>query len=129
MSHESPTDVTVLQADILDHASEFVALVCQNAPEHYRAMLRKDHFRKLLQQENAFNHGKLFTYAEYRVFRAEFLHRFPTASPHACISAFSKLFLKNDISITNLVNALETGLSTDLLYLQGKRSPAEDTDI
>ena len=54
-----------------------------------------------------FNHGKLYVYAEFCVFRSEFLGRFNDASPAACINAFSGLFLKNDISITNLVEFIE----------------------
>jgi len=55
----------------------------------------------------AFNHGKLYAWAEYCVFRQEFRARFPDASDSACINAFSRLLLKNDISITNLVEYCE----------------------
>jgi hypothetical protein len=60
-----------------------------------------------LEQDNSFNHGKIYVYAEFIVFRAEFRARFPDAAESACINAFSKLLLKNDISITNLVAFME----------------------
>ena len=41
------------------------------------------------------------------MFRREFMERFPEATPFACINAFSGLFLKNDISISNLVEYVE----------------------
>ena len=53
--------------------------------------------QRLLAEDNALNPGKIYAWAEYRVFRREFQARFPDASPKACINAFCKLFLKNDI--------------------------------
>jgi len=101
-------DVLSLHSSVLDHASEFVELVYLEAPARYRALLDSQRFEMQLQQKNTFNHGKLFAYAEFIVFREEFRKRFPEASRSACINAFSKLFLKNDISITNLLNYLES---------------------
>ncbi|MFC1740040.1 hypothetical protein ACFL0N_01000 [Pseudomonadota bacterium] len=101
-----PEDVNH-RANILDHASEFVELVYDNAPAEYRRLLASGRFHAELAQENAFNHGKLYVYAEFSVFRREFLRRFPDAQAAACINAFSSLLLKNDISITNLVDFLE----------------------
>lgn len=64
-------------------------------------------FQRELEQDSRFNHGKLFAYAEFVVFRREFRARFPEASTATCINAFSGLFLKNDISITNLIDFVE----------------------
>jgi hypothetical protein len=126
MTRDVSTEVTGLQPELLDHASEFVSVVYRRAPECYRDLVDSDRFRLLLGQDNAFNHGKLYAYAEYRVFRSEFLERFPGASSQACINAFSKLFLKNDISITNLVDAIEGAAGQELLFIQGKESPVRD---
>ena len=101
------TDVQGLQADVLDHSSEFVELVFDEAPAEYQRLMVSERFRREMEQDNAFNHGKLYAYAELVVFRREFRQRFPGSSPTACINAFSKLFLKNDISITNLVDFVE----------------------
>jgi hypothetical protein len=128
MERDRPKDILSLQPDVLDHAREFVAVVYEQAPGRYRELLADSRFQRLLGQANALNHGKLFAYAEFDVFRAEFMLRFPGATAHACINAFSKLFLKNDISMTNLVRALEEYAARDLLYLQGRRNPAEDAD-
>jgi hypothetical protein len=91
----------------LVHSSEFVELVCRAATAEYQRLLATERFQRELEQDNRFNHGKLFAYAEFVVFRKEFRERFPDASPAACINAFSGLFLKNDISITNLVEFVE----------------------
>ena len=101
------TELTNLQASVLDHSSEFVELVYRDAPSEYRSLLGSERFRRELEQENVFNHGKLFAYAEFVVFRREFRERFPDSSPAACVNAFSSLFLKNDISISNLVDFVE----------------------
>jgi len=101
------TDVLSLQADVLDHSSDFVELVFRQAPAEYKRLLDSDYFRGELELDNVFNHGKLFAYAEFVVFRGEFRDRFPDSSPAACINAFCSLFLKNDISITNLVDFVE----------------------
>lgn len=79
----------------------------RKAPAEYRRLLGSDRFRRELEQDNSFNHGKIYVYAEFVVFRAEFRARFPDAAQSACINAFSKLLLKNDISITNLVAFME----------------------
>ena len=106
-NHSLTTDVTGMQASVLDHASEFVDLVHEKAAGEYRRLLDSGRFRGELARESVFNHGKLYVYAEFSVFRSEFLRRFPDASPAACINAFSSLLLKNDISITNLVEFVE----------------------
>jgi hypothetical protein len=100
-------DLVSLQADVLDHAREFVELVCRQAPVEYQRLLSSERFRPDLGQDGTFNHGKLYAYAEFTVFRREFLDRFPGASAPACINAFSSLFLKNDISIHNLLEYIE----------------------
>jgi len=101
------TEVSGFRANVLNHSSEFVELVYRDAPAEYRRLMTLERFRRELDQENRFNHGKLYAYAEFVVFRKEFRERFPDASPAACINAFSSLFLKNDISITNLVEFVE----------------------
>ena len=105
--YSSANDLMVIQANVLDHSSEFVQIDYQAAPGEYRALLSSGRFDQRLQHDAVFNHGKLYAYAEYAVFRREFLLRFPDASPFACINAFSSLFLKNDISISNLVEYVE----------------------
>jgi len=101
-------DDPYLPPDILDHSREFVAVVYRRAPAEYEALAATERFALLLREENSFNHGKLYAYAEYAVFRREFHNRFPEAPPAACINAFSRLFLKNDISMTNLVSFIES---------------------
>jgi hypothetical protein len=96
-----------VQPDVLYHAAEFVELVYRQAPAEYRRLLGSGSLAADLQPGGTFNHGKLYDYAEFSVFRREFAERFPDASPAACINAFSKLFLKNDISIHNLVEFIE----------------------
>jgi hypothetical protein len=83
------SDLTVIQANVLDHSREFVEVVYKQAPGEYRALLSSGHFDARLERDPAFNHGKLYAYAEYSVFRREFMSRFPEASPFACINAFS----------------------------------------
>ena len=73
------TDVDGLQSSILDHAFEFVERVYSQAPEEYRRLAEAGRFREVLQQRGTFNHGKLFVYAEFSVFRREFRRRFPEA--------------------------------------------------
>ena len=102
-------DVVSLRADGLDHSREFVELVYREAPGEYRALLASERFRTDLESTSNFNFGQLYAYAEFSVFRREFQRRFPEASVSACINAFSRLFLKNDISISNLVDYMEGG--------------------
>ncbi|MGK2924203.1 MAG: hypothetical protein ACSLE2_01135 [Lysobacterales bacterium] len=112
-----------LQTDVLDHAREFVELVYRQAPVEYQHLLSSERFAPQLENDpefgselgsgsgsghgGTFNHGKLYAYAEFTVFRREFADRFPDASAAACINAFSSLFLKNDISIHNLIEYVE----------------------
>ena len=107
--NHNPGGLAVIQANVLDHSREFVEIVYEGAPGEYRALLSSGRFDRRLAHDPAFNHGKLFAYAEYAVFRREFQRRFPEASPFACINAFAGLFLKNDISISNLVEYMEGG--------------------
>jgi hypothetical protein len=104
-------DIVGLQADVLDHAREFVELVYRQAPVEYQHLLSSERFRPLFErgreQGGTFNHGKLYAYAEFTVFRRQFTDRFPDASASTCINAFSSLFLKNDISIHNLLEYIE----------------------
>ena len=102
-----PIDIVDMNAGVLDHASDFVALVHQEALAEYQRLLGLQRFVAELASSGTFNHGKLYVYAEFSVFRREFRERFPEASPTACINAFSGLFLKNDISIHNLVEFVE----------------------
>lgn len=99
--------LAVIRADILDHAAEFVEIVYRQAPVEYQRLLASGRFDSDLAGGRGFNHGKLYAYAEFEVFRQEFLDRFPEASVAACINAFSGLFLKNDISIHNLLEHIE----------------------
>lgn len=115
------TDVLSFQFDVLDHSREFVELVNREAPAEYQGLVASERFQLQLKQENTFNYGKLFVYAEFAVFRREFQHRFPAASPAACINAFSGLFLKNDISIHNLIEFMEGADDREQLRLH---SPA-----
>lgn len=101
------TEVRGLHADVLDHAFEFVERVYSRAPEEYRQLIAAGRFRDVIGQGGSFNYGKLFVYAEFSVFRREFRRRFPEASAAACINAFSGLFLKNDISVHNLLEFIE----------------------
>ena len=110
-------DLAVIQAGVLDHSREFVEIVYGQAPGEYRALLSSGRFDARLDRDPAFNHGKLYAYAEYAVFRREFMARFPEATPFACINAFSGLFLKNDISISNLVEYVEGGEDEEQLLL------------
>jgi len=104
---DSGGGLVTIEADVLHHAAEFVELVFSRAPAEYRQLLAAERFRRELEGGGSFNHGKLYAYAEFSVFRREFLERFPEASVAACINAFSGLLLKNDISIHNLVEFVE----------------------
>jgi hypothetical protein len=116
-SFQNPGDLAVIQASVLDHSREFVEIVYTEAPGEYRALLASGRFDSRLGRDPAFNHGKLFVYAEYSVFRREFTARFPEATPFACINAFSGLFLKNDISMSNLVEYVEGADDEEQLLL------------
>jgi hypothetical protein len=111
------TDNSGQQADLLDHSREFVEIVYRSAPGEYHRLLGSEKFQQILANDNAFNYGKLFAFAEFAVFRKEFGIRFPEASSASCINAFSKLFLKNDISITNLVRFMEGSNELEQLRL------------
>ena len=100
-------DAVEREASVLDHAQEFVELVSANSAGEYAALLASGRFDHELAGPSGFNHGKLYAYAEFNVFRREFLQRFPEASLGACINAFSGLFLKNDISLSNLLEFVE----------------------
>jgi hypothetical protein len=109
--------LAVIQANVLDHAREFVEMVHRETPAVYRSLLASRPYERLLNQPNSFNHGKLYVYAEFTVFREEFRARFPAASSAACINAFCGLFLKNDISMTNLVSFMEGSGDEEQLLL------------
>ena len=111
------SDLAVIQAGVLDHSREFVEIVYRQAPVEFRALLSSGRFDARLARDPAFNHGKLYAYAEFAVFRREFRARFPEATPFACINAFSGLFLKNDISVSNLVEYMEGGEDEEQLFL------------
>ena len=109
MGQDLSTDYFIPPADLMDHSAEFVALVYKTAPVAYENLMKSEPVREALGQDNNLNCGKIYVFAEYIVFRQEFMDRFPVASAVSCINAFSKLFLKNDISITNLVDYMEAG--------------------
>ena len=114
------TDPEGPRARVLDHAREFVEFVFREAPAEYRRLQDDGRFAQELAQDSPFNLGKLYVYAEFVVFRREFRARFPDAGRSACINAFCKLFLKNDISVTNLVNFAEGAEEDELLLLKQK---------
>lgn len=103
-----------LESEVLDHSKDFVECVQRSALAEYHRLAASKHFEGLVRQ-GGFNHGKLFCYAEFVVFRREFMNRFPEASQAACINAFSALFLKNDISISNLLTLMEGSGELDQL--------------
>jgi len=107
MNKDLSTGDAGLHTDVLDHAGEFVQRVAEETPREYRQLLEQEPVRRLLAENNAFNPGKAYTWAEFLVFRREFDGRFPQATAGACINAFSKLFLKNDISMSNLLAFFE----------------------
>lgn len=116
-AYEHNGSLTVIQATVLDHAREIVEMVHRETPAVYRSLLASGPYQRLLEQPNTFNHGKLYVYAEFSVFRGEFRARFPDASQAACINAFCSLFLKNDISMTNLVSFMEGSGDEEQLLL------------
>ncbi len=116
-------DIQSPNTELLDHSRDFVELLWRKAPGEYRRLIASRHFQRLLEQENNFNYGKLFAYAEFVVFRREFNSRFPQSSAAACINAFSRLFLKNDISITNLVRFMEGSDEWEQLRLNSPDNP------
>ena len=103
---------------VMDHARELVTVVYKAAPGEYKRLLKAPRIHAAISASNNFNYGKVFAFAEYVVFRKEFKARFPDASSKSCINAFCRLFLKNDISITNLVNFMEGGTEQELLMLK-----------
>lgn len=109
------------EADALDHAGEFAARVADETPAEFTGLMASPTVQALLSGENALNPGKVYAWAEYRVFRREFRQRFPGAGKKACINAFCRLFLKNDISMSNLVRALEADQGEDLARLEQRR--------
>ena len=113
------TDNSGQTTDLLDHARDFVEIVSGSADAEYRRLLKSKRFQQILGDDNTFNYGKLFAFAEFTVFRREFGNRFPDASPAACINAFCKLFLKNDVSISNLVRFMEGDNERQQLRLSG----------
>ena len=120
MTQDLTATIESHSADVLDHARELVTIVYQAAPGEYKKLLKVSRIRRAIAATNNFNYGKVFAFAEYVVFRREFKARFPEASSESCINAFSRLFLKNDISITNLVNFMEGGTDEEMLLLKKK---------
>ena len=112
------TDVAPSQyTGVMDHARELVTIVYKAAPGEYDRLLRIPRIREAIAATNNFNYGKVFAFAEYVVFRQEFKARFPDENSKSCINAFCRLFLKNDISITNLVIFMEGDTDQELLML------------
>jgi len=105
---------------VMNHAGELVTVVYKAAPGEYKRLLKLPRIHAAISASNNFNYGKVFAFAEYVVFRKEFNARFPDENSKSCINAFCRLFLKNDISITNLVNFVEGGTDEELLLLKKK---------
>lgn len=103
--------------DALNHAREFVQIVMERAPAIYEQLLETPAVRQRISTRTTFNDGKVLAWAQFLVFRQEFLRRFPDASRAACINAFSGLFLKNDISMTNLADVMENSVTDELQRL------------
>jgi len=103
----------------LDHALEFVEVVRRQAPILYERLMKNQRMQGLLASHPAFNCGKLYAYAEFLAFRSEFQERFPSATEAACINAYCGLFLKNDISITRLLEFLEDQQAPGRRWLPG----------
>jgi hypothetical protein len=108
-----PLQALAGSADVLDHAREFVDLVARRAPRIYRELLEIDRIETALAGSSGFGYGQLFVLAEYEAFRKEFDERFPDAGRSARINAFCSLFMKNDISLANLLEAAEEILEKD----------------
>ena len=111
------SDGNTAAADTLDHAREFVQIVLERTPAMNQELLESPLVRQHLATGTTFNDGKVLAWAQFLVFRQEFLRRFPDASRAACINAFSGLFLKNDISMTNLADVMETSVTDELQRL------------
>jgi len=105
---------------VMNHAGELVIVVYKAAPVEYKRLLKVPRIHAAISASNNFNYGKVFAFAEYVVFRKEFNARFPDENSKSCINAFCRLFLKNDISITNLVNFMEGGTDEEMLLLKKK---------
>ena len=105
---------------VMNHAGELVIVVYKAAPGEYKRLLKVPRIHAAISASNNFNYGKVFAFAEYVVFRKEFNARFPDENSKSCINAFCRLFLKNDISITNLVNFMEGGTDEEMLLLKKK---------
>ena len=110
-----------ISPDTLDHAREFVGIVIERAPAVYRDLLAAPEVRQRLSGAVSFNHGKVLAWAQFLVFRQEFIKRFPEASRSACINAFCGLFLKNDISMTNLADVMEVETEDGLQHLTSRQ--------
>ena len=115
----NPLDSTA--PETLDHAGEFVGIVMGQAPGVYRQLLASPEVSRLLSVSRSFNNGKVLTWAQFMVFQKEFSQRFPESSREACINAFCALFLKNDISMTNLANVMEPLIGEKAQRLHGRQ--------
>ncbi len=120
MTRDLTDNVPSRHTTVMDHARELVTIVYQAAPGEYKRLLKVPRICGAIAATNNFNYGKVFAFAEYVVFRREFKVRFPEASSESCINAFSRLFLKNDISITNLVQFMEGSMDEEMLLLKKK---------
>ena len=68
-----------IAADTLDHAREFVQIVMERTPAMYEELLQSPQVRQRLSSSTTFNDGKVLAWAQFLVFRWEFLQRFPHA--------------------------------------------------
>lgn len=95
------------ETQALNHAREFVEWVSREAAQRYQELLLSGRYDALLNDVGRFNHGQLYAFAEYQVFEEEFQRRFPDTGHTERVNAFCSLFMKNDISISNLLAAVE----------------------
>lgn len=117
MSESPLTSASDASPEFLNHAEELVRVVITKAPKVFEHLSTEPGMRALLQGSGDMNHGQVFVWAQYLVFRREFNRRFPDAAHEACRNAFCRLLLKNDISMSRLEDWLQAAptLETDIL--------------
>ena len=59
-------DLSVIQASVLDHASEFVEIVYSQAPRAYRALLASGRFDTRLARAGGYRQGQTVSAANHR---------------------------------------------------------------
>ena len=113
MSESPLTSTADTSPELLDHAEELVRVVMAEAPRVFQHLSVAPGLRGLLEGAGDMNHGQVFVWAQYLVFRREFNRRFPDAADAACRNAFCRLLLKNDISMSRLEGWMEKSLVLD----------------